>query len=437
MDAEQPIAAHMPALSHIVPILPEAETPVDALRRALRRHDAQKCQRLAEEIGVSRRVDAVGVLSDLVQRPTDEAEAWQRQGKKWRWARVAGIRALAYIGRKEALPALVSALSDDDPHVRETASFEITAFGEEAIPALRKALRQSEDWSPTGMQAVIDTLGALKAKSATPELAQVIAEQLPRDPSRWARQPFTGPLYVVGVTMLVSWFGLLMTTPIDGDTSFLMHCLIMLVRVVTEGFIPLLFLYMLLVCAVYLPAMNFSAARERDQLTDSALRALTQIEDKHALYVVIDAAFGPRGHVARTARKTLTTLLPLLDAKDVDLLPDRKRQQLTGALGLHGTGLDLAILRSLEFIGTGASVAAVERLASRSAVPAVRAEAKRILPILQLRHKMERSSAILLRPSGIPGLQPEELLRASTETHSAADELLRPDNDRPDDRPRQ
>jgi HEAT repeat protein len=410
---------------------PEEATDMSSLpaswEQALRTGDAVRCHALAAQAGAERDTRAVYALCRLVEAPPD---AWQMPGngrKTWRWARVAALTALARIGAIEALPFLINALFDPDPHIRETAAFEVPTFGAKAVPCLREVLREAPDWSLVGMQAVINILGKLGDTSATGEMVHVLAEQLPGDPARWARQTFAQPFYIVLALFLSAWTLAFAAVAPDASIPLWQNWLETGITIGVGCFVPFLFLYMLLVCGVFLPLLNLRAARERGELARAALGALARIGDKRPLPLVIDMAFGTRPFLARAARIALLPLLSKLQPDDADRLTTRTKQQLAQALGGGEAEMDHALLYALERIGSGQAVPQVERLAQYGATSDLRDQARHLLPLLRERLHRETASASLLRPSQSRTASSETLLRGvEPPTTMPMEQLLRP-----------
>ncbi|GAB4217898.1 MAG: HEAT repeat domain-containing protein [Synechococcales cyanobacterium] len=116
-------------------------------------------------------------------------------------------QALGKIGDPQAIPALIHALADGDPYVVAKAAL---ALGTLALPhpeqhrlveeALLQWLRHSPVFSPTDpLEAVMETLGRLGCRRAVPELLPLIEHDHPRLASAACRALFllTGdPAYV-------------------------------------------------------------------------------------------------------------------------------------------------------------------------------------------------------------------------------------------------
>lgn len=420
LSASQPLNAP-PSMRPNVSVLP----PI--WRQALIVRDARSCHELATQAGAAKDAAALVGLCALVETPPDMRLTLLGRRKAWRWARIAGINALGRIGAKEALPTLVRALFDPDPHIRESAAYELPTFGPDVVPVLRQTLREAPDWTVSGMQAVIGILERMGDTSATSELAHVIAEQLPGDPTRWARQTFVRPFTLVAALFCVVWGAALFHISPDPSVPVWESSLEIGISIAVAGFVPFVFLYMMLVCVVFLPLLNLCAARERGQLAQSAIQALGNFNDKRPLPMLMDIAFGPRLAPARIARTTLLRLLPLLDASDADRLSPRTRHQLAQALRKSEPNMAIALLNALEHVGFGQAADTVEDMSQEGATADVRERAERLLPVLQERQRAEAACASLLRPTSAPAAVAAELLRATNLPVPAPPaQLLRP-----------
>ena len=396
-------------------------------RQALNLRDARSCHQLAAQAGAAKDAAALAGLCALVETLPDARLALLGRRKAWRWARVAGINALGRIGNPEAIPTLVRALFDSDPHIRESAAYELPTFGPDVVPILRRTLREAPDWTVSGMEAAIGVLEQMGDTSAAPELAHVIAEQLPGDPARWARQTFVRPFTLVAMLFCGVWGAALFHITPDPSVPVWESSLEVGISIAVAGFVPLVFLYMLLVCVVFLPLLNLCAARERGRLAQSAIRALGHFNDKRPLPLLMDLALGPRPAPARIARTALLRLLPLLDASDCGHLAPRARHQLEQALAKAEPGMAIALLNALEHVGFGQAAETVGKLAQQGATVNVRERATRLLPVLQERQRAEIACASLLRPTSAPAAVADELLRpTSLPCASPPAQLLRP-----------
>jgi hypothetical protein len=414
---------------------PGNESRGAAIRAALARGDALACRRYAEMAGGDRDDAAVPELNELIRLAHcsrfRSRRRWmsRKRHRDWVWARIAAVNALGRIGNPEAVPALIDALFDPDPAVREAAAFVLPRFANQALRPLIRALRERPDWHLQSMQLLLATLGALRNRRATPALLQALREQLPADPTRWARQTFMLPFKLLSAATLCWWAVCLLTNPPGGEPGW-QGWLEALLALVIRTFVPFLFLYMASVCLVFVPVFNRAAVSEREELVIAALQALGALEDKRGLPAVTELAANAGARTGRAALLTLQTLAPLVTAEDEERFPAQARGQLARALtvamssGMPDAGAE--IVRALEHVGDGQAATVVERAAQRGATERLRQEAARVLPKLRARKQRERISAHLLRAATAPEDTADELLRPTEdETGVSPDELLR------------
>lgn len=394
-----------------------------SLNEALRRHDALSSRLLAEQAGGIKERSAVEALCALLTLPA--RERWRARRRDWAGARLAAVDALSRIADTKAIPALVDALFDPSPLVREAAAFALTGFGTKAMRALIRALRTRTDWAPQSITLLIRTLGSLGSRRATPALLRVLEEQLPCDPARWARQTFLRPLMLVSAGFTTWWLLRLMLAPgLPGWSGYLQAIL----EILLNSVVPFLFFYMVLVCIVFVPHLNFSASGERDSLASAALEALTALGDRRAIPTVVELAFGGRTPLRGAACTALNSLLPRLRPQDAAQFPTQTQHQLARALEGCEPTLQVRIVQALEWVGSGQqAMEAVARVAKSGATAEVREEARRVLPTLEERARLEQAANSLLRAAHSPTQAPDELLRASEPAPATPpEELLRP-----------
>lgn len=402
---------------------PELSPLARELAKCLNRRDAAGCRAAAEQVGGARDATALHLLCRLL-----EDSSWNstRGNSGWTWARVAAVNALANVGDERAVHALCNGLFDPSPLVREAAAYVLPAFGKPATSVLIRALRRRTDWSVQSVKLLIQTLGALKSRRATPVLIRVLEGELPLDPSRWARQTFYRPLAILALIFLGWWTLLLFAAPITGQPGWPGY-LDAILQLLLNSIVPFLFFYMALVCVLFVPALQLGAARELDEISEATLSALDHIHDKRAIPAVAEVACGPRPRLRAAARRLLTTLLPDLKEEDAADFPLRTERQLGRLLCEDQASLASAVLCALEQVGGGASVEPVAYAVIHAQNGAVRSEASRVYPLLQERAVRERASASLLRCSG-GSLEPmDSLLRKpARDPRDPAGEFLRP-----------
>jgi len=410
----------------------QASFPIDSWNQALRAGDSTTCVRLARDAGHLRQSDAAPALAALFAPTRGILSHWRKRSVEWTEVRTTAVEALSRIQdaprtperpshSTEAVDALVEALFDPIEQVRVAAQHRLMWHGEEAAASLKHCLNTSKGWTLAGMRSVIDTLGALKNVESGPTVARVLLGALPHESVRWNLKPFRWAA-ATGVALGgVALTGMVSLWELSFPMSYVV-CLLLASFSCSAFFGLVAFLF------VFGPMSMMNQTWERGELFAAAARALTKMSDPRSLPCVIEAAFGANRRQGE-ARRTLLALLPLLDAQAYGLLPAESLHRLYFALGNAPLSqeLTLAIVRSLEWVGTGQAVAPVQRLVKRGATAEIRSEAERILPCLLWRQQRETESTILLRAASRPSVGAEQLLRpAAAATDVAPEQLLRP-----------
>lgn len=425
---------------------PPAELPGAMLAEAIRlveQNDLDGCLRLAAWAYVQPNASAIPALCTLLQRPQPwnwrqlygtlhRRRLWRREG--WIRMRIQAIHALERIGSPEAAISVTNALVYDCPEVRPHAAAALQTLKSHSLRPLVSLIRSKTptDWPLEGMVAAIDALGGLQNKKAGPTLAHILFGDHPLPASRYTLSPI-GQAFLLTLCELAILIPILLSNSkdiIDGSgilVAMLFGCCAMLGPLTMLNF---------MLC---FPVSVFRQFRQRIALYKAASRALTAIQDKMSIPSLVEIALGTQTPAAQTyARTTLLALLPLVDAGDAGLLTGlgKTERLLTSAFSRHDADppLILAILRALEFIGTGQSAPPVERLVNRRPTShdaltfsEIRTEAERILPILKERQRQEEASSVLLRASNMPPVAPAQLLRPARYLDAEPEEqLLRP-----------
>jgi hypothetical protein len=181
-------------------------------------------------------------------------------------------------------------------------------------------------------------------------------------------------------------------------------------------------------------------AHEAVKLKITAADAIISIKDPHTVPSMIHIATGGGPFWTRYgARSVLAGVLPELRSGHTGMINGDTEQELASLLGTNNGELVLAVVRSLEFVGSGKSADAVERfiyhrsrtIENDTMAMAALTEAERVLPILEERRRREQAPTTLLRASQPNDGRDDGLLRpanecANNELH--ADELLRSSN---------
>jgi hypothetical protein len=136
--------------------------------------------------------------------------------------------------------------------------------------------------------------------------------------------------------------------------------------------------------------------RQRVRRVVPLIEALGELKEPMALSVLAKCLLQPslRDHVA----PAFTAVAQGLSAEHYGGVPPDVVPNLCRALGTKRHDLQLSILRALEAVGDGRAILAVEGIARYGADSGARLEAIRILPVLQQRADLARSTATLLRP---------------------------------------
>ncbi len=416
-----------------IPDSAHAGFPTGGWDKALKTGDIVTCLRLARDAGHLRQADSAPSLAKLFAPTRGIRSYWRKRSVEWTEVRTTAVEALACIPDApprtasqslDAVAALVEALFDPVNEVRTAAHTRLILHGEEAALCLRNRLSANKDWSLIGMRGVIDTLGTLKNLESGPTVARVLLRHLPQEPTRWSAATLLKRSVAIGMALGGLMESAMLSASGTHSPIFQMLPAILLgYFLLSASFSIMTFIFVLM------PLGFIQESTQRAELFASAARALTKINDPRALPCVIDAALGSNRQRQGEARKTLMALLPLVAADAYGMLPHGSLQLLYAALGnaLLSQELTLAIVRSLEWVGTGRAVAPVQRLVKRGATMEIRSEAERLLPCLLWRQQCEMQPTFLLRASGKPEVGGEQLLRPGmAAADNYPDELLRP-----------
>ncbi|MDW8209167.1 MAG: HEAT repeat domain-containing protein [Chloroherpetonaceae bacterium] len=187
----------------------------------------------------------------------------------------------------------------------------------------------------------------------------------------------------------------------------------------------------------YLPFYPLHAAwedRKLNRLRAEVMRACGQLRLLSMLDAVADGVFYAAGlqqtlgcrKVREAAIQALPEMLAALTPEHYGQLPAGTTPALCRVLYHPDNRLVALALDALGKVGDGRAVAPVEQMVRRGRTPELRAEAERILPVLQERKRQEEAHSSLLRPSGVPADTPDVLLRpAAAQSHVDPETLLR------------
>lgn len=166
----------------------------------------------------------------------------------------------------------------------------------------------------------------------------------------------------------------------------------------------------------------------------AAAQQLAAYDNIQGIGPLAEALEWPDPAIRALAARSLTRLLPQLNASDAGLLSVNARGCLYRCLKIgnarHEETLLLAILKALEQVGDEAALPYVQRLVDSQPVTRaqirVRQKAVECLPFLESGASQRRGHDILLRASSMDSAQPEILLRpAASGAITESDQLLR------------
>ena len=401
-----------------------SESLMAEVRDMIYHKDPIRCQWWVEWAAQQPAEAAIPALCHLLQPPKGFWKRWWGRGDAWSQVRAEVVNTLASFGNPETIPVLIySLLNDPDSKVRQNAAQALHSFGRQASSPMLAQLRIAENWSLLGMEELIRTVGDAKDPQSGPTLLRVLNGDLPLSPARWVKRPvFWSALASLSVSLppliaILSW-----TSEVGLDLRALLALLVL--------YFP--FCLILFYLFLFYPLGMVAQRKERHNLFAAAADSLIVLQDKRALPGLIQIGFGHHPNRARAeAQRAVHSLLPLLGPEDRELLQADHERHLMEALGTVDADMTLRIVRALEFVGTGKAVRSVESLLRRASTRTVlRAEAERVLPLLQARLQQEQAVQVLLRPSQIPQNTSEEMLRPVLEPiPTPAEQLLRPTSD--------
>jgi hypothetical protein len=184
-----------------------------------------------------------------------------------------------------------------------------------------------------------------------------------------------------------------------------------------------------LVCApVALPVSALLDHRRQKRLHRDALQTLAEIDSVWAIGAAAPLLHAPSLATRDEAAFLIANLIPELTEAQYGAFPSDTVPHLARAFAGASPDLALRLLFALAKIGDSRALTAVQRLALEGETEAIRAEAQRILPILEARAQQENSAQNLLRPTQAPAASPQELLRPASEGSERPEELLRPES---------
>lgn len=411
------------------------DADASGLRRAIQAGESGEMLRLMEAEGELRNDCATPYLAAILRRKDRWSERLPRNRPMRRRIKLTAVTALQKIGSVSAAEALCVGLFDRDEIVSRQSARALITFGGKATPSLLRILESRGEWTTPQMRLLIEVLDEIGDPRSGPALARVLLGIQPHDSARWFRRTllYPGAFTVSAVTltaiisMLYDWLDAGSAWDWGNALFGLALCLAIGVLGGALLFLPIFFVFLA-------PIGSLCANNERASLAQSAAEALIHLKDKRSLPSVIEAAYKGQRKAQGSARRVLSSLLPLLTEADSDIMPRNSLlllldsiSPLRQAITPQSPDLIVAIVQSLRYIGPGSAVETVQKLEQRSDVPQIRDACREVIPILQARREQERASSSLLRASAQPATPNNQLLRpASAASETNANELLRP-----------
>jgi hypothetical protein len=395
------------------------------VQEAIWRLDIAECARFVSWANDHSSEEVVEPLSILITRPTRRRfrRIWYQHACVE--MRAGAIEALGRTGLDTAAPALVNALMYDSGKLQELAKSAVVGLGERSLESLAEILRSSRDWTLNGMLETIDALVLLQQSGASPILVSILTSQNPRTPVRWDRSWLN---WSVGLGSSLA-LCIAVTVALLGSAPGLLR-----------DFIDMALAATLVASAAFAVPVGFVIERlksnESARIRLAATDAIIKIKDPFSIPDLLYAATGPhRLWARRNSLDALTGILSALTDEHVELFDSATEKRLAGLIGADTNRLTLAVVRALEYVGTGQSAIIVERFvrsnparAYHESLATALNEAMRVLPILQERFRQEQAPSTLLRPSQPTEDTGEVLLRPAPEyaENLHVEELLRP-----------
>lgn len=413
----------------------EDASVVTRARQCLHRQEVLECMYISEwaKTAENPAATAIPALCALLKRPRRRKALRVWHERQWIEMRLCAIAALRHIGmeRHESASAaaipLASSLMYDVPEVRHHCRAALVALEIASVGPLIENLRTCRDWPLAGMLETIDTLRQLKHKSAGPALTRVLFGLLPETSDRWFKCQFDWSMRL-GLSASAGCLLFMLSGP--RQDNFEMLWLVFIGIIMAVGYSAL---FNLPVGAWIMHCRQQEAGR----LHAAAADALDAIKDVRSVPSLIEVATGNYSLTAKScAARALSTTLGEIRSEHQRMLDEHAERRLTSLFTTHGGELILAAVRALEFVGTGQSVAPLDRLIRRrpahfdaGMLMETRIEAERILPILLERRRREEATSTLLRPSNEVNCDPlllRPIATASSVTQNQTSELLRP-----------
>jgi hypothetical protein len=165
------------------------------------------------------------------------------------------------------------------------------------------------------------------------------------------------------------------------------------------------------VCVVYGGLNN----NHVDALRAAAAESLGRMRVVDSIGPLAERLFDRSPAVREAAASALMELLPDLEEADYGTIDQRSLARLAEALDHWNTLLVFKILDALKMVGTGAALAAVERVSREGKTRLLKDTAREVAAVLEDRRRREHEAAHLMRPTSGPEHdgQTSSLLRAT------------------------
>jgi hypothetical protein len=280
-----------------------------------------------------------------------------------------------------------------------------------------------------GMLETISTLSQFNQPAVYRTLAHLLSGHLPATSERW-RKYTVG--WSVGLGLIAALVVALMVIPLTYQS---------LPWYEVFNAIPSAMLVILILSATCAAPVGLVIKHLRNQeaikVIAAAADAIIRIKDPRYVRMLLNVATGRYPFWSKYgASRALVALLPLPGIAKRGKLSASEEHKLASLLGANRGELILAVVRSLEFVGTGQSINALERFIrhrpgdrDNDDTVTAQTEAERVLPILQERRRQEQAASTLLRSSQVDEDTGERLLRPASDyacEEAQVDELLRP-----------
>ncbi len=416
--------------------LPALESKTEAERRfaaAWSDKREMECLELVPKLPPHITTETLNLLITIALRPPLWRERWFGNAVKLR------RKCVAYLAQSPTplrLMTLKPLLFDRDEEVQEMAFEAFRRAGKESASILLEKLEGTlSAIAPNlpahrrGILRVIDILSRWREVAAIPLLGDILLGNLPTYPfnGRLENALKYGAISIGVLSTGLLWSGMLSMGSWTGLLDLIIYVAFSLIgSTVIAG---IFYVGSFTLC---LPYLVYRDNRIQSHFRTEAIQALRRIGDKRALKSLMQAETGRSAKpLTRTA---ILELLPLLEADDTKWLGRTGRSWLTENLRESSSGDTLILLKATEILGNEAHIPPVLRMCKRGKSAEVRAEATRVLAVLESRRDAQQERRELLRASAMPDDYKETLLRPLQDRYAPQEEreLLHP-SDKPEE----